>query len=983
MENSIRRKIERPKALKPAFILLAGMVLCFLPSCEYAPTEPLSVQSPLQIEKSAIEDTSELPQRQNGDVDPFASITRIWAENSTPSYNNEIVLCRKNFSNQGAVQQVDLELFADTRYEVWVDGVWIGRGPPRFSKTLREYDIYSLDELTPGDHLIAILSQWAPSIRRSESSTPYIKARILGRASNGEKILTTTSQEWRCLRSDAWRPDAVPVHEWGLIGPTELLDLRQLPVNWNLPTYQDTDWPDAVVVETLHDNDIRYQPRSIPGLDNTPIPASLLEVGAISPGMVIGEITPDTAVPHNITITATKPTSVTFEILVTDQHNPVETGFVEIDGFKPEWRPAHPSRPDVYQTSVPIDAGEHQIVFSDEATFSISKKDLNIQEIPFSQGSHAGRRSLLAQLISNKDQVHIAQTNGQLDIEFVSPPAFAILDLGRTVHGRLTAEVDGPSGSILDIGWDERLTSDTHRPLPFPGSLHPQWNQVDSWIIDGATRTLTTIDARAGRYILIAAWGEDPIHLKDIRVHEEHYPVSQVGSFHSSDPLLDQVWKVGVDLLLPTMLDAYVDTPWRERGQWWGDAYVANRINQVAFGDDLLIQRAIKFMGNAMVTEPAPGLAPSNHGHHMLDYAMLWVHSLAETIQNMPHQPGYSLAADNYVTLTKFMAHLEDFENPDTGLLELPEGHWSQNAYIDSYAWHSRVGQPTALNALYYGTLGQAAHIAELVNDPKSATEWRAKAELVKDNVNEVLFLPSKHQYLSSNHAGETTDPSPHAQAWPLAYDLVPVEEIPFVADALMELLSTDPGSPNINVYGMYWALEALGKSGEIQRGVEVIRQYYGYLLAQGATTWWEVFSIYPNPDQSHSHGWGGAPTTFLSKYVLGARQTGPDQWQIQPDFASVSYASGTVPIQNSLLHVEWEKRSCSKMTVNILSSNNTGGYFVLSHEPSLTIRLDGALIWHQDKSLSEIVTLEAPHIRIALNGGHHKISIDRICTNP
>jgi alpha-L-rhamnosidase len=980
MDKTILRRDVPPKIIKPALILLVGMVVFFLPSCGLTPTEPSQLQPPSQPGTT----NPELSGQPAGDITPFASVTPIWAEDPDPSSTNDIVLCRFHFSNQDATGEFDLEIFADTRYEVWIDGLWVGRGPARFSKTLREYDIYSLDGVTPGDHLAAVLAQWAPSVRRSETTTPYIKARILGSDTSGVKVLAATSPAWRCLRSGAWRPDAAAVHEWGLIGPTELLDFRRLPQNWNQPDFQDADWPEAVVAVTGDGTALHYQPRSIPMLVNTRVPIEILATGTISPGSVIGEIPAELPLPHTITITATKPTSATFEILAGDKSETLPTEVVQIDDFKPDWSPVGALRPDVQQASFQLDAGAHRIVFSDAlaggVTFAISKQNLDLQEISLDQGNHAGRRSLLAQLSPDPGGARITESDGHLDLKFDSPPAYAVLDLGRTVHGRLTAEANGPPGAIIDIGWDERLSAGAHRPLPYPGSLHPQWNQVDSWIMDGITRTLTTIDARAGRYILIIAWGNGPIDLKDIRVYEEHYPATQVGSFHSSDPLLDRVWQTGVNSLIPTMLDAYVDTPWRERGQWWGDAYVANRINQVAFGDVQLIQRAITYMADSMITEPAPGLAPSNHGHHMLDYAMLWVHGQAEIIQNMPVQSGRALATDNFTALTQLMAHLEGFENSETGLLDLPDNHWSQNAYIDTYGSHSRTGQSTALNALYYGTLLQAAHIADLVNDPTSGEAWLGKADQLKQNIHETLFLPSQHRYLSSIHAGQPIKPSPHAQAWPLVYDIVPEEEVPFVADALLELISADPKKPNINVYGMYWVLEALGKSGKIEQSLEVIRQYYGYMLAQGATTWWEVFSIYPNQNQSLSHGWGGAPTTFLSRYLLGIRQSGRNEWLIQPAFEGVDQASGTIPIQNSALHVKWEIRSCSKMTVNLRSSNTTGGFVVLSFEPSQTIRLDRALIWHHNKPLSEVVAREASDIKIAISGGQHEISIDRNC---
>ena len=55
------------------------------------------------------------------------------------------------------------------------------------------------------------------------------------------------------------------------------------------------------------------------------------------------------------------------------------------------------------------------------------------------------------------------------------------------------------------------------------------------------------------------------------------------------------------------MTDAYMDTPWRERGQWWGDVYVEERVNQAVFGDTQLVRRGILLMAEAMRTDPAPG----------------------------------------------------------------------------------------------------------------------------------------------------------------------------------------------------------------------------------------------------------------------------------------------------------------------------------------------------------------------------------------
>jgi alpha-L-rhamnosidase len=146
---------------------------------------------------------------------------------------------------------------------LWVDGVWIGRGPARFSVHTHEYDKYNLGTLERGNHLIAVLVQWAPNNRRSESTTPHLVTQVEGEIS-GKKIFTAgTGIQWKSINSDAWKRNAVPVHAWGLIGPTELLDFRRLPADWMRPESNDENWPQAVPKDLAQ---VDYHPLIVPRL---------------------------------------------------------------------------------------------------------------------------------------------------------------------------------------------------------------------------------------------------------------------------------------------------------------------------------------------------------------------------------------------------------------------------------------------------------------------------------------------------------------------------------------------------------------------------------------------------------------------------------------------------------------------------------------------------------------------------------------------
>ena len=920
--------------------------------------------------------SSYLPLLSNADA--FQFTPSIWAHTALPA-SPEVVLFRHGFRSDRLLHSAELHIFADTRYEVWIDGQWIGRGPARFSTTLREYDRYELGDLQNDDHLIAVLVQWAPNNRRSESVTPQLVAHIRGSTDGGLVTIAATGASWKCLVSDAWRDDAAPVHAWGLIGPTELLDLRRLPVGWNQPGFPQADWSPAVVVEPASNG---YRPRSIPILDNVPASLSLHEAGMLLPGFTVGELVPPVTDPYNLRFSASQPTNLVVKTLAPSAGQP---GLIQVDQQGLSWQATGTDHPDLYQAILPLTSGDHQLTFTgipeSGVTFAVSKQDLTFLDFPFQQGANAGRRLLLAEPAQDATAASVTITSDGLNVTFHTLPAYVVLDAGRTVHGRLAAQVSGPAGAMIDIGWDERLSTQTGRPFPYPGSLHPYWDQVDSWILDGAGRSISTLDARAGRFILIAAWGAGPIELQNVRVVEERYPSVQSGSFQSSNPLLNRIWQVGADTARLNLTDAYAD-PWRERGQWWGDAYIDDHVNRVLSGDPGLLRRGITFMSDAMGDDlspgdPAPGMAPNNNGLHMLDYAMLWVHSLAEYTEQTQD---FSLTDESYPALQRFISHLGTFENPETGLLDLPKQHWSETAYIDGKGFYSRYGQSTALNALYYSTLLRAADLVDR-SDPESAGVWRGKAEQVKASVNNLLYLPSQGRYLTHVYGGQPFEPSAHAQAWPLAYGLAPAGEVEPVVAALLELLSQDPANYNVEIYGMFWVLEALGQTGHISEALAIIETYYGYLLDQGATTWWERFDANQYYWASLSHGWGSAPTWFLTTHVLGARRLSPYQWLVKPAFSSLDYASGSLPLKDGSLQVQWERQSCQVKHLVLAAGEPSQGEAVIPYEhPSLVITLDGQDVWRNGIPVRDGVNLQPDGVHIPVSAGNHEIYTHQEC---
>jgi alpha-L-rhamnosidase len=78
----------------------------------------------------------------------------------------------------------------------------------------------------------------------------------------------------------------------------------------------------------------------------------------------------------------------------------------------------------------------------------------------------------------------------------------------------------------------------------------------------------------------------------------------------------------------------------------------------------------------------------------------------------------------------------------------------------------------------------------------------------------------------------------------------------------------------------------------------------------------WEYVALDGTPGlgegTSLAHGWSSAPTTGLSKYVLGVRPVTPGYktWLVEPQPGDLAWAAGTVPTPYGPIAVAWQKAS-------------------------------------------------------------------------
>jgi alpha-L-rhamnosidase len=107
---------------------------------------------------------------------------------------------------------------------------------------------------------------------------------------------------------------------------------------------------------------------------------------------------------------------------------------------------------------------------------------------------------------------------------------------------------------------------------------------------------------------------------------------------------------------------------------------------------------------------------------------------------------------------------------------------------------------------------------------------------------------------------------------------------------------------------------------------LDSIRSKFQPMIDAGASTVWEMFAgshfdTQGFPTRSHCHAWASSPIWFLTRIVLGIRQTeaGGKAFEISPWIGDLKKASGSMATPKGPVHVDWAIKG-KTLRVNIVA---------------------------------------------------------------
>lgn len=416
-------------------------------------------------------------------------------------------------------------------------------------------------------------------------------------------------------------------------------------------------------------------------------------------------------------------------------------------------------------------------------------------------------------------------------------------------------------------------------------------------------RDLVVTHSKAFRYVYIEK--NEGTTYDEVTMDYEFAPYDQLhsGSFRCSDEEINKIWDVAAYTMDLTTREFFMDGIKRDRWTWSGDAIQSYLMNYYLRFDTECVKRTIRQLrGKDPVTA---------HVNTIMDYTFYWFKSILDYYQ---YTGDVDFVREMWPRMVTLMDYVEGRLNVD-GMAEGQSDDWIFVDWVD-FPMHKR-GTLCFEQILLMKAMETMALCAKLLGINKS--DYRVKSEELRNKIKQTFWSYDLKAYYHAIEDGQmnrqiTKFPNMFAILYGLAYEEERCE--------IMKSVMLNPDIPAITTpYMRFYELETLCLDGLQTQVLQEMRDYWGGMLREGATSFWEKYvpsetgtqhlAMYGRPyGKSLCHAWGASPIYLLGKYYLGVRPTMPGykEFEIRPSLGDLEWMEGDVPTPHGMIHVEMNR---------------------------------------------------------------------------
>jgi alpha-L-rhamnosidase len=298
------------------------------------------------------------------------------------------------------------------------------------------------------------------------------------------------------------------------------------------------------------------------------------------------------------------------------------------------------------------------------------------------------------------------------------------------------------------------------------------------------------------------------------------------------------------------------------------------------------------------------------HVNGIPGYTALWITTLADLYRRNGDQ---TLIASKHDALLHLLAQMDsEFEtaNQVTNQFANKNHRW---LFVDwapaLYAYTPEATEGTELEFVRGYRAG--AWILDQLGDSASAAKYATRADSLAAAARAQFASPDGSfgagwQLNSMAVLSGVAQPGGYAAIWG--------DSLSGVGDSAKE--------QTISPYFNFYLLEALARMDRRTEGLAWLRTYWGGMLDEGATSFWEAYDLRWAKQDPHlslqadgsmgyfvslAHGWSSGPAAWLMEEILGVKATEPGfrAAEIRPDLAGLKWIRGAVPTPRGQIRIE------------------------------------------------------------------------------
>lgn len=467
-------------------------------------------------------------------------------------------------------------------------------------------------------------------------------------------------------------------------------------------------------------------------------------------------------------------------------------------------------------------------------------------------------------------------------------PEGSLVDFGREIMARVSVMLRGKGHALLCYGESETEALDVGR-----------CETTDKLLIDGEEQVFTPI-TKALRYVHVIC--SPGVSAENVLAHSEMLPLTNRGAFSCDDPLLNDIYDVALHTLHLNSREFFFDGIKRDRWVWSGDAYQSYLLNHYSFFDNELNRRTSRVLR---------GRDPMvKHMNNIQDYTLYWLIALWDTY-----------------LYTKDLAYLEEIYESAEKVVDFCMQSVDEQGFFHSrpddwvfidWAPIDNTGLLSFEQLLFARAMQVMGMVSRLLGKNEQAATYRARFDALLPKIFASFWSDKFGCFTHGPANAPDAVVTKYTNMFAIFFDYLDDEKREQV---IRNALLNEAVLPITTPYMRFYELAALCEAGEMDAVTKFLREYWGGMLALGATSFWEAydptqsgaehFAMYGRPyGKSLCHAWSAGPILLYGKYYLGVRPTAPGyaRFEVSPQLGGLGKIKGTIPTPDGQIHVTADK---------------------------------------------------------------------------